>query len=60
MTITVCFDALGTCFGVEVLVDAVDKLLGKELSAVGSGSKMVVMDWVCRLSISNISPLLIR
>jgi len=46
MGLTVCFDALGSCFGVEILVDAVEGLLGDELRKAGSGSKMVVMDWV--------------
>ncbi len=47
MTPTICFDALGTCFSVDPLVDVLEELLGKELRDAGSGARMVVMDWVC-------------
>jgi len=50
MTITVCFDALGTCFSLEPCIKALDELLGKELRAAGSDSRMTIMDWVCQAS----------
>ena len=46
MPLTVCFDALGTCFSFETLVDALDEILGEELRHAGSGARMVIMDWV--------------
>jgi len=45
MAVTVCFDALGTCFSVDVLVEAMDELLGERLREAGSGARMTVMDW---------------
>ncbi|WWD18799.1 haloacid dehalogenase, type II [Kwoniella shandongensis] len=45
MTLTVCFDALGTCFTLEQVTDAVDETFGDRLRAVGFGSKGFVMDW---------------
>jgi 2-haloacid dehalogenase len=53
MTLTVCFDALGTCFGVEVLIDAVEEVLGDKLRAAGSDSRMVVMDWVSVIHLTS-------
>jgi len=47
MTITVCFDALGTCFSLEPCIKALDDILGKELRAAGSHARMTIMDWVC-------------
>lgn len=49
MTITVCFDALGTCFSLDPCIKALDELLGKELRAAGSDAQMTIMDWVCYL-----------
>ena len=46
MGLTVCFDALGTCFTVEVLIDAVEELLGDRLREAGSDARMTVQDWV--------------
>jgi hypothetical protein len=49
MTLTVCFDALGTCFSLEVLVQALDELMGDKLRAAGSGPRMTIMDWVSEI-----------
>ncbi len=46
MAVTVCFDVMGTCFSLDVLVEAVDNLLGKDLRGAGSGPRAVVLDWV--------------
>ncbi|ORY31826.1 HAD-like domain-containing protein [Naematelia encephala] len=43
--ITVCFDALGSLFSLEPLIDVVEQVLGDELRSAGSGSRAVVMDW---------------
>jgi 2-haloacid dehalogenase len=45
-SLTVCFDALGTCFSLDPLVRAVDELLGERLVAAGQGARTVVDDWV--------------
>ena len=45
MTLTVCFDALGTCFTTEALVEALEGVMGDELKSAG-GARMVIMDWV--------------
>lgn len=44
--LTVCFDALGTCFSLDPLVRAVDELLGERLATAGQGARTVVYDWV--------------
>ncbi|RSH90798.1 hypothetical protein EHS25_009973 [Saitozyma podzolica] len=44
-SLTVCFDALGTCFSLDPLVRAVDELLGERLVAAGQGARTVVHDW---------------
>lgn len=49
MTVTVCFDALGTCFSLEPVVKALDELLGDELRQAGSCPRMTIQDWVSRL-----------
>ena len=46
MSPTVCFDALGTCFSVEPLVEALDEILGARLRDAGAGPRTVIMDWV--------------
>lgn len=46
MPVTVCFDALGTCFGTDVLVETLEKLMGDRLRAAGSDVRMTIMDWV--------------
>jgi hypothetical protein len=46
MTITVCFDALGTCFSLDPAIKALDDLLGKELRVAGGDARMTIMDWV--------------
>jgi hypothetical protein len=46
MTITVCFDALGTCFSLDPAIKALDDLLGKDLRAAGGDARMTIMDWV--------------
>ncbi|WVW85063.1 haloacid dehalogenase, type II [Kwoniella bestiolae CBS 10118] len=45
MTLTVCFDALGTCFTLHNIIGAVDKQYGEELAKKGLGSKGFVLDW---------------
>jgi hypothetical protein len=46
MTVTVCFDALGTCFSLEPAIKALEALLGSELRSAGSDARMTIMDWV--------------
>jgi hypothetical protein len=46
MTITVCFDALGTCFSLHPATEALETLMGDELRAAGSDARMTIMDWV--------------
>ena len=46
MTVTVCFDALGTCFSLQTAIDALETLMGDELRAAGSDARMTIMDWV--------------
>jgi len=46
MTVTVCFDALGTCFSLQPAIEALDTLMGDELRAAGSDARMTIMDWV--------------
>lgn len=55
MAVTVCFDALGTCFSMEPLIEALDELMGEKLRQAGSGSRMVVMDWVSSVSCQDTS-----
>jgi len=55
MTITVCFDALGTCFSLDPCIKALDELLGQELRAAGSDARMTIMDWVRQ---STMTPLM--
>lgn len=43
--LTVCFDAMGTCFSFQPLVDAVEEQFGDQLKQRGQGARMVVMDW---------------
>ncbi|KAK8858906.1 haloacid dehalogenase, type II [Kwoniella newhampshirensis] len=45
MTVTVCFDALGTCFTLEKVIQAVDDKFGEKLAKIGFGAKGFVMDW---------------
>lgn len=45
MPLSICFDALGTCFTTEALVEALDQVMGEQLKPVG-GARMIVMDWV--------------
>ncbi|WWC62962.1 uncharacterized protein I303_105560 [Kwoniella dejecticola CBS 10117] len=45
MTLTVCFDALGTCFTLQDIISAVDEQYGQGLAKNGWGSKGFVMDW---------------
>lgn len=46
MSFVVCFDALGTLFSPEPLVEALDEVLGDRLRAAGSGARSTIMDWV--------------
>lgn len=46
MTVTVCFDALGTCFSLDPVVQALDEVMGDQLRSAGSCPKMTIMDWV--------------
>ncbi|WVR06649.1 haloacid dehalogenase, type II [Kwoniella sp. DSM 27419] len=43
--LTVCFDALGTCFTLDEVVKAVDKLYGDQLRDKGWGAKGFTNDW---------------
>ncbi|WRT68107.1 haloacid dehalogenase, type II [Kwoniella shivajii] len=45
MTLTICFDALGTCFTLADIISAVDKTYGDELRRKGWGSQGFVNDW---------------
>ncbi|WWC71105.1 haloacid dehalogenase, type II [Kwoniella pini CBS 10737] len=45
MTLSVCFDALGTCFTLQNIISAVDEKYGEDLAKNGWGSKGFVMDW---------------
>jgi hypothetical protein len=56
MTVTVCFDALGTCFSLQPVIEALDSLLGLELRLAGSDARMTIMDWVCGTSYLYRSP----
>lgn len=46
MTLTVCFDALGTCFSLQPVIDALEEFMGGELRDAGSDPRMTIMDWV--------------
>ena len=46
MTVTVCFDALGTCFSLEPVIQALDELMGDELRSAGACPRMTIWDWV--------------
>lgn len=48
MVLTVCFDALGTCFTLEPVIEALEELMGDELRPVG-GARMIIMDWASKL-----------
>ena len=44
--LTVCFDALGTCFNFGKATEALEAVMGDRLRAANSGANMVIMDWV--------------
>lgn len=50
MTVTVCFDALGTCFSLDPAIQALEELMGDELRSAGSCPRMTIMDWVSLLT----------
>lgn len=41
----VCFDVLGTCFGFEAAIQAIDTRLGPQLKSVGIDSKTLFFSW---------------
>ncbi|OCF35053.1 haloacid dehalogenase, type II [Kwoniella heveanensis BCC8398] len=45
MTLTVCFDALGTCFTLADIIQAVEEQYGRDLVGAGWGVKGFVNDW---------------
>ncbi|WVQ96592.1 haloacid dehalogenase, type II [Kwoniella sp. CBS 9459] len=45
MTLTVCFDALGTCFTLADVISAVEEQYGPDLTRAGWGVKGFVNDW---------------
>jgi hypothetical protein len=48
MDISVCFDALGTCFTLDGVVSALEQALGDRL---GPGvARMIILDWVTHLA----------
>lgn len=53
MVLTVCFDALGTCFTLEPAVKALEEVMEDTLPP--GVARMVIMDWVCRPSLFRLS-----
>lgn len=45
MTKSVCFDVLGTCFGFDRAIEAIEKRLGEKLRSVGVDPKTLFFSW---------------
>lgn len=45
MTKSVCFDVLGTCFGFEAAIEAIEARLGDRLRAIGVDPKTLFFSW---------------
>lgn len=45
MSKSVCFDVLGTCFGFEVAIKAIEERLGPRLKAIGVDPKTLFFSW---------------
>ncbi len=45
MTKSVCFDVLGTCFGFDAAIEAIEERLGPRLKAIGVDPKTLFFSW---------------
>lgn len=45
MSKSACFDVLGTCFGFEAAIEAIDNRLGPRLKSIGVDPKTLFFSW---------------